>query len=128
MAALPNSSTVIVHAIIDGKHSAMVYPEVNIETSVDISNCTPFQTPTYGQTKYIITGSAGACWVEGGDVGEVDAEIIAFQSERAARLRKERDEARRELSDLKARLRGVFDPPEPEGDHCHWCGGFCVEE
>lgn len=119
MPALPGSSTVIVHAIIDGKHSAMVYPEVDIETLVDTTDYAPFPNPTYGRTKYTITGHAGAHWVEGGDIEEVGAKIIAFQSEKAARLRKERDEARRErdkiegeLDYLRRRIRTLLDQSE----------------
>lgn len=128
MATLPKSSTVVVHTVVDGKHSAMIFTEVDFSYEVTEVRST-FGNPMWREdANYVISGAEGYVFREGDDPTQVYVTALAHQAEETAEVRKERDEARRELSDLKARLRGVLDPPEPEDDHCHWCGGSCEEE
>lgn len=128
MATPPKSSTVVVHAVVDGKHSAMIFTEVDFRHEVTGLRSTPENPMWREDVDYVISGAGGYVFREGDDPTQVYVAALAHQAEETAKMRRERDEARRELSDLKARLRGVLNPPEPEDDHCHWCGGSCEEE
>lgn len=132
MAALPKSSTVVVHAVIDGKHSAMIFTEVDVETWP--SRPFTWDTLVSGAVdqEYVISGAEGYVFREGDSLPQVYVTAIAHQAEVAAEMRKERDEAVRErdaalrdVASLKESILLVVDPDsfsdEDDDDFCEQC-------
>lgn len=136
MSAIPQRSTVVVHTVVDGKHQALVFSEVSVSHQAPSLQfgAWPDAAPTR-EDGWIVRGESGVL-VEGGTAEEVGAKVIAFQSEKAARLRKERDDARRgrdaalrEMAVLKANLLRIIDPDSFDDDddddgYCEQCNDY----
>lgn len=136
MAALPRSSTVVVHTVVDGQHSAMIFTEVDVVTEVpEIRFSSDIAArPTYAPMEYVISGVEGYVFRRGDDPTQVYVTALAHQAEETAEVRKERDEARRErdaalqeMAVLKANLLRIIDPDssdDDDDDYCEQCNDY----